>query len=60
MHADPPRHWSQHITRAALLVLGCALLARLIYDLLTPLIPAAVALLVLGLVALWATRRGRP
>ena len=54
-----PNNWGSWLVRVGLGLLALAIGARLIYDLLAPLIPWAVALVVLGVLALVTFQRWR-
>jgi hypothetical protein len=48
MHRYPPDSWGRQLASAALLLLAVAVAARLAADLLAPLVPALLALLLLA------------
>lgn len=57
MFPDRPDTWFARIGRAAFLLLVVAVIGRVSYELLTPLIPLALALVIVSLV--WTALRRR-
>lgn len=54
MNSYRPGGWGKHLIYAVLLVIGIAVTAHVVYELLLPLLPVALALLILGAVYLAA------
>lgn len=54
-----PGAWGTRIVRAILLLLGIAVAAHLVYELIAPLIPVAVAILVIAVLCLTTVQRWR-
>ena len=59
MNYQQPNDWDKRIARMLLLLVGIAVAARVIYELLLPLLPVVVALLMVSSAYLAVTQRRR-
>ena len=59
MNTYRPGGWGKRLVSTVLLVIGIAVTAHVVYELLLPLLPIAVALLILGAVYLTAAHLWR-
>ena len=59
MRPYQPDGWGKRLVRTLLLILGLAVVARVIYELLAPLLPLVIALLILAIAYLATTQQWR-
>lgn len=59
MHPYQPGGWGKRLVNTLLLVLGLAVVARVSYELLAPLLPLMIALLILATAYLATTQQWR-
>ena len=59
MQSYQPGGWGKRLVSTGLLIIGIAVAARVVYELLAPLMPLVVALLIVTTAYLALTRHGR-